>query len=105
MEEVGLLRRGEDGRTYTVIIDINQPGTDQQKGTYRAGKIISRLVDGTTVGEGQTNIPASNLGQVLFVDGRYVEFFIVTSTFGITSYSFTGAPNPDDITCGRRTPV
>ena len=42
---------------------------------------------------------------MLFIDGKYIEFYIVTSTFGIRDYAFTGAPNPADITGGRRTPV
>ncbi|HEX8705082.1 MAG TPA: protein kinase [Myxococcaceae bacterium] len=45
MVELGLLRRGERQRTYGVIIDINQPGTDQEEGIFPAGKITSRLVD------------------------------------------------------------
>ena len=40
-----------------------------------------------------------------FIDGKYIEFYIVTSTFGIRDYAFTGAPNAQDITGGRRTPV
>jgi len=46
MDELGLLSRDEEGRHYRVIIDINQPGTNQQPGVYQAGKITSRLVNG-----------------------------------------------------------
>ena len=53
----------------------------------------------------RASIPASNLGEVFFVDGKYIEFFVVSATFGIRDYAFTGAPNPEDITGGRRTPV
>lgn len=69
------------------------------------GFTISGLRDGATVGEGETTIPASNLGAVFSVKGRYVEYIVVTSTFGITDYVFTGAANPADMTGGQRTPV
>jgi hypothetical protein len=39
------------------------------------------------------------------VKGKYVEFTIVASTLGIEGYTFTGAPNPADMTGGRRTIV
>ena len=52
-------------------------------------------------------IAANNLGagQLIAVRGKYVEFDIDKTTFGIFNYTFTGAPNPLDITGGRRTPV
>ena len=74
-------------------------------GCEGGGFTVTRLADGTTVGDGVTTIPASNLAQVFFIDGLYNEFFIVSSTFGIRDYAFTGAPNPLDITGGVRTPV
>jgi hypothetical protein len=74
-------------------------------GCEGGGFVIRQLVDGTTVGEGDTTIPASNLGAVFLVDGLYNEFIVVSSTFGIRNWAFTGAPNPLDITGGRRTPV
>ena len=69
------------------------------------GFVITQLADGSTVGEGDSTIAASRLGDVFFVDGRYIEFFVVSDTFGIRDYAFTGAANPEDITGGRRTPV
>jgi hypothetical protein len=39
------------------------------------------------------------------VQGRYVEFTVVSATFGIQNYTFTGAPNALDMTGGRRTIV
>ncbi len=39
MEELNTLDTG-----YRVVIDINQPGTQQQEGTYRAGPLVSRVV-------------------------------------------------------------
>ena len=74
-------------------------------GCEGGGFTIRQLSDGTTVGDGVTNIPASNVGAVFLVQGRYNEFLVVSSTFGIRNYAFTGAPNPQDITGGARTPV
>ena len=34
-----------------------------------------------------------------------ITILVVSATFGIRDYAFTGAPNPQDITGGRRTPV
>jgi hypothetical protein len=74
-------------------------------GCEGGGYVIRQLVNGGTVGQGDSTIPASNLGEVFFVDGKYNEFFVVSATFGIRDYVFTGAPNPEDITGGRRTPI
>ena len=46
---------------------------------------------------------ASALGSRFTVRGKYVEFQVVSSTFGIVDYAFTGAPNPLDMTGGVRT--
>ncbi|WP_224365979.1 serine/threonine protein kinase [Hyalangium versicolor] len=40
MEQMDLL----DESGYTIVIDINQPGTQQQKGTYRPGSIVSKVM-------------------------------------------------------------
>lgn len=40
MEELNLLNQD----SYQVIIDINQPGKEQQEGTYRPGPIVSKVV-------------------------------------------------------------
>jgi len=40
MEELNLLNQG----AYSVVIDINQPGKQQQEGAYRPGPIVSRVV-------------------------------------------------------------
>jgi hypothetical protein len=39
------------------------------------------------------------------VRGRYVTYDVRLSDFAVFDYAFTGAPNPEDITGGRRTPV
>ena len=46
---------------------------------------------------------ASALGSRFTVRGKYVEFHVVSATFGILDYAFTGAPNPLDMTGGVRT--
>ena len=69
------------------------------------GFTVTQLSDGGSVGQGESTIPASNVPQVFFIDGKYVEFFVVASTFGIRNYVFTGAANPADMTGGLRTPV
>jgi hypothetical protein len=56
-------------------------------------------------GKRDVTIRAGLLPETFLVKGKYVEFTIVSSTFGITGYTFTGAPNPLDITGGRRTIV
>lgn len=40
MEELNLF----EGAGYHVVIDINQPGNNQQVGTYSAGPVVSRVV-------------------------------------------------------------
>ena len=48
---------------------------------------------------------ALGAGNVITVRGKYVEFDIDKTTFGIRNYTLTGAANPLDITGGRRTVV
>jgi len=54
------------------------------------------------LGGGFTVVPA---GDQLVVRGTYVEFTVDPSTLGVTDYTLTGAPNPLDMTGGRRTVV
>ena len=56
-------------------------------------------------GEFDGTVAASRVGSVITVKGKFVEFNVVSATFGITDYTFTGAANPLDITGGVRTPV
>jgi hypothetical protein len=56
-------------------------------------------------GEQRTTVPAAGLPATFLVQGRYVEFTVISSTFGIRDYTFTGAPNALDITGGQRTVV
>jgi hypothetical protein len=54
-------------------------------------------------GEQRTTVAAGALPAKFLVKGRYVEFTVVSATFGIENYTFTGAANPLDMTGGRRT--
>jgi len=75
-------------------------------GCEGGGFVISKLKDGTGVSaDGETIIPADNLGETFLVDGRYVEFTVVLASLGIKDWTFTGAPNSQDLTGGRRTVV
>lgn len=71
-----------------------------------------RLVaeNGTTLAAGadvDTTLAASVFGGGTTFDvlGTYNEFTVRLSDFAIFDYAFTGAPNAEDITGGRRTPV
>ena len=73
------------------------------KGCDGGGFAIT-LGDGTTLrGDQRTQIAASRLGSALQVRGRYVGWDVVSASFGVVDYAFTGAPNPLDMTGGRRT--
>lgn len=70
------------------------------------GGFTIKQVNGTVLaGQGSSTIPASSLGEVFLVQGRYNQFLVVSASFGIRDWAFTGAPNPQDITGGRFTPV
>jgi hypothetical protein len=56
-------------------------------------------------GDERTVVGASSVGSTFAVKGRYMEFTVESSTFGIRDWKLTGAPNPRDITGGKPTPV
>jgi hypothetical protein len=56
-------------------------------------------------GTQDVKVPAGTIPAKFLVKGKYVEFTVVASTFGIEGYTFTGAPNALDMTGGRRTVV
>jgi len=75
-------------------------------GCEGGGFAIAGLADGSTVaGDQKTTVAASRLGGSFLVRGRYVEFTVVSATFGLQNWTFTGAPNTFDLTGGRRTVV
>jgi hypothetical protein len=75
------------------------------------GFAISGLANGAIVtpnsmgGDVATTIATDSLGPTFMVVGRYVEFRVVSATFGVENWTLTGAPNPLDITGERRTVV
>src|SRR5262245_26648441 len=67
------------------------------------GGFAVTLGDGSTVrGDQRSTIAASRLGTTLRVRGRYVEFDVASASFAVFDHTFTGAPNPLDMTGGRR---
>ena len=56
-------------------------------------------------GDLRTTIAANRLGTRFLVRGRYVQFTVDSATLGVSNWTFTGAPNVDDLTGGRRTVV
>ena len=50
-------------------------------------------------------VPAASVPNTFLVKGKYVEFTVDAATFGVRDWTLTGAPNPLDITGGRRTVV
>ena len=56
-------------------------------------------------GDQKTVVGASSVGSTFLVKGKYVEFTVVSDTFGVRDWKLTGAPNPRDITGGRPTVV
>ncbi|WP_224364958.1 serine/threonine protein kinase [Hyalangium versicolor] len=99
MEEMDLFNRGG----YSVIVDINQPGEQPQEGTYRPGRIISKVVkypsrgplpDGTllygqlwTEGlkkEGR-EVVLGRYNEALLPDGRrFLVCFVLGDQYGLT---------------------
>jgi hypothetical protein len=53
-------------------------------------------------GDRDAKIAPGQIPAKFLVKGKYVEFTVVASTLGIENYTFTGAPNPEDMTGGRR---
>jgi hypothetical protein len=75
------------------------------------GGLVLQLPNGSTVapattgGDLKTSVPAGSLGSSFVVRGKYVEFTVVSASFGVTNWTLTGAPNALDITGERRTVV
>lgn len=56
-------------------------------------------------GDQNTLVPAESVPATFLVKGKYVEFTVDAASFGLFDWTLTGAPNPMDITGGRRTVV
>lgn len=80
-------------------------------GCEGGGFVLTDLADGSTVGPSaaggdlKSTVAAGRLGPRFLVKGRYVEFTMLSATFGLENWTLTGAPNPLDLTGGRRTVV
>ena len=94
--------------TFTLIVPAHAAAA---AGCEGGGFAITGLTGSTAVaptsvgGDLATSIPADSLGPSFLVAGRYVEFTVVSSTFGVENWTLTGTPNPLDITGERRTVV
>lgn len=75
-----------------------------QAAQSKAGDCGAFSVLGLT-GKRDVTLRTSQVPARFLVKGKYVEFTIVGSTFGIENYTFTGARNSLDMTGGRRTVV
>jgi len=56
-------------------------------------------------GDQRVTVPAGSVPSSFLVKGKYVEFTVDAVTFGVRDWTFTGVPNPLDITGGQRTTV
>jgi hypothetical protein len=72
------------------------------------GSFSVTLPGGKTLAPGQSaKLAASALPAAsrLHVQGRYVQFDVAVSDFSVYNWALTGAPNADDLTGGRFTPI
>jgi len=72
-------------------------------GGYRLVNLSTGAV--VASGEQQTTVSAAALGDRFGVRGLYNQYDVRASDFAVLDYAFTGAPNEEDITGGRFTPV
>ena len=56
-------------------------------------------------GDQRVTVPAGSVPSSFLVKGKCVEFTVDAATFGVRDWTFTGVPNPLDITGGQRTTV
>jgi hypothetical protein len=74
-----------------------------------AGFSVVNIATGAVVARGadlERTVTAASLGAGKFgIRGRYISFDVRLTDFAVLDYAFTGAPNEEDITGGRRTPV
>jgi hypothetical protein len=94
----------------TVVLNIPAQAASSA-GCEGGGFAITGLAGGASiaanpVGSGvATTIAADGLGPSFLITGRYVEFTVISDTFGVENWTLTGAPNALDITEARRTVV
>ncbi|GAM98608.1 predicted protein [alpha proteobacterium U9-1i] len=92
--------------TALSFIAAPQAFAANSEGCEGGGFRIAGLINGaSTQSVGRTTLAANRFGSTIQIVGRYVEFTIVTSTFAVENYVFTGAANNLDMTGGVRTVV
>jgi hypothetical protein len=95
----------------TSVATLAAPQTASASGAdVCAGGDWSLVLPGRTVNPApgvdlRTTIPAGQLGTSFLVKGRYIEFRVTSATFAVTNWTLTGAPNPGDLTGGKRVVV
>ena len=92
------------------IVGLAGPAQAKKSGACDgAGFSVVNTSTGAVLARGEdveTTIAAAALGDGTFgVRGRYVSYDVRLSDFAVLDYAFTGAPNEEDMTGGRRTPV
>lgn len=103
--QIGLMTAIAAAAAALVLLPSEKSEAAKSDGCEGGGFRIVGLVNHAPVGQGDTTIPAANIGGTFIVRGRYNEFTVVSATFGLRNYLFTGAANPEDITGGRRTVI
>ena len=89
---------------------VAAPAATAASPTVCSGGGFALVLPGSTLkappgGEIRTEVAASRLGSSFVLKGKYVEFTVTPSTFGLTDYTLTGAANPADMTGGTRTAI
>src|SRR5262245_24001895 len=51
-------------------------------------------------GDQRVTVPAGSVPNSFLVKGKYIEFTVDAATFGVRDWTFTGVPNPLDMTDG-----
>jgi hypothetical protein len=106
----GALRRGLASAALALCLTSLPAGPARaataeacQGGDFRAILSSGRVLSGHT----DFTIPAGDVAPdgTVQLRGRYVDFDLNVSTFAIANYTLTGAPNPQDLTGGVRTPL
>jgi len=113
MEELDLLRG-----TYQVVLDINQPGETTERGTYRPGPLVSKVVkykftgplpEGTLLygqlqTEGINGYVAARYTEALLPDGRRIPVCFVLGGWNGLLYPDEGS-KPDAVRLPREFPA
>lgn len=94
----------------SLLAAIGMPGVAyaaKSDGCSGGGFVVTGFTNGAQLGTNglKTTAQASVIQPTLTVTGKYNSFQITSASFGIRNYAFTGAPNPEDMTGGKRITV